>query len=119
VDILLCDPSSPRVAERGADEGIGDAIPAKIRNVMAFYRPLREVDGISVRFHGTTLYNSIYRFDEQMLVNTHVYGFPAAHAPVLHLRRLSGGDLFDTYADSFERIWSSATSTWPAEGGRL
>jgi hypothetical protein len=47
-----------------------------------------------------------------MLVNTHVYGFPAVHAPVLHLRRLSGGDLFDTYADSFDRAWSSGHPIW-------
>jgi hypothetical protein len=32
-----------------------------------------------------------------MLVNAHVYGAPAAHSPVLHLRRLPGGRLFDHY----------------------
>ena len=37
--------------------------------------------------HGTTLYNSIYRVDDEMLVNTHVYGVNAYAAPVLHLRR--------------------------------
>ena len=26
----------------------------------------------SIRVHGTTQYNSIYRFDDAMLVNTHV-----------------------------------------------
>jgi hypothetical protein len=26
-----------------------------------------------------------------MFVNTHIYGVPAAHAPVLHLRKLSAG----------------------------
>lgn len=48
------------------------------------------------------------RFDEEMLVNTHVYGFMAAHAPVLHLRRLSGGDLFETYSESFDSVWNAA-----------
>ena len=75
---------------------------------------MRQVENASVYFHHTTLYNSIYRFDDEMLVNTHVYGFPAAHAPVMHLRRLSGGDLFDTYADSFDRVWSTAEPAWPA-----
>ncbi|MGH3994185.1 MAG: XRE family transcriptional regulator, partial [Pseudonocardiaceae bacterium] len=60
-----------------------------------------------------TLYNSIYRFDDDMFVNTHVYGSMAAHAPVLHLRRLSGGDLFDTYSESFDVIWNeSKPATW-------
>lgn len=112
VRILLGDPDSPQVATRGSEEGIGDAMASKIRNVLSFYNRLRTADGVSVHFHATTLYNSIYRFDNEMLVNTHVYGFPAAHAPVIHLRRLTGGDLFDTYADSFDRVWVSSRSAW-------
>ena len=57
------------------------------------YRPLRDVDGIEFRLHRTVLYNSIYRADDQLLVNTHIYGFPAAQAPVFHLRRVAGGDM--------------------------
>lgn len=26
-------------------------------------------------------------------------------APILHLRRIQGGDFFDMYARSFERVW--------------
>ncbi|GAA3730261.1 hypothetical protein HDA32_005997 [Spinactinospora alkalitolerans] len=60
------------------------------------------------RLHGTVLYNSIYRADDQMLVNTHVYGAPAANAPVLHLRKIVGGGMVNTYAESFERVWSQS-----------
>jgi hypothetical protein len=31
-----------------------------------------------IRLHDTPLYNSIYRFDDELLVNTHVYGLLAA-----------------------------------------
>ena len=48
-----------------------------------------------------------------MLVNTHIFGFPAAHAPMMHLRQLSGGNLFDTYADSFDRVRTTSESVWP------
>lgn len=113
VQILLGDPDSPNVAERGADEGIGDAMAGKIRNVLAFYKELRDVESASVYFHGTTLYNSIYRFDDEMLVNTHLYGTPAAYAPILHLRRLAGGELFDNYTASFNRVLSKARAVWP------
>lgn len=116
VRILLGDPQSESVAVRGAEEGIGEAMASKVRNALSFYEPLRGIDSVGAKFHSTTLYNSIYRFDEEMLVNTHVYGFPAAHAPVLHLRRLSGGDLFDTYADSFDRVWSSGRPIWHIAG---
>lgn len=112
VQILLGDPDSDAVAGRGAEEGIGDAVAGKVRNVLVFYEKLCDVPGVSARYHSTPLYNSIYRFDDEMLVNVHVYGFPAAHAPVLHLRRLSGGELFDTYADSFDRVWSSGRPIW-------
>ncbi|MEU1394834.1 XRE family transcriptional regulator [Micromonospora zamorensis] len=112
VRLLLGDPESEAVAARGAEEGIGGAMAGKVHNVLAFYNQLRGVEGIFARFHGTTLYNSIYRFDNELLVNTHAYGFPAAHAPVLHLRRLSAGELFDTYADSFDRVWSSGHPIW-------
>jgi hypothetical protein len=74
---------------------------------------LRGHEYACVYFHRTTLYNSIYRFDDEMLVNTHLYGVPAAYAPMLHLRRLPGGDLFDTYATSFQRVWSRSVSVWP------
>lgn len=108
VRMLLGDPESEAVALRGADEGIGDAMAGKIRNVLVLYKPIADIPGIEVRLHATTLYNSVFRFDDEMFVNSHIYGVPAASAPVLHLRRLSAGDLFDTYTDSFERIWASA-----------
>ena len=48
VRILLGDPDSQVVADRGDDEGIGDAVAAKIRNALALYRPLRQVAGRGV-----------------------------------------------------------------------
>jgi hypothetical protein len=50
-----------------------------------------------------------------MLVNHHVLGLPAAHAPVMHLRQLDSGDLFDMYADTFERVWANAVPAWERE----
>lgn len=109
VRLLLGDPTSREVTRRSEEEGIGKGtLSAKIRNALAVYKPLAETPGAEIRVHGTTLYNSIYRFDDEMLVNTHVHGFMAAHAPVLHLRRLSGGDLFETYAESFQGVWDGA-----------
>ncbi|HEV8556972.1 MAG TPA: DUF5919 domain-containing protein [Actinophytocola sp.] len=109
IRLLLGDPASQAVARRSIEENIGKTtIPAKVRNALAFFQPLSGVDGIEIRCHATTLYNSIYRFDDDMLVNTHVYGFAAGHAPLLHLRRLTGGDLFETYSESFDSVWSAA-----------
>lgn len=113
--MLLGDPDSRVVAERGEDEGAGDAVTAKIRNALALYRPLRGVPGVEFRFHRTVLYNSVYLADDQLLVNTHVHGAAAAQAPVWHLHKLAGGELASLYIDSFERVWESAT---PAKGSQ-
>ena len=58
--------------------------------------------------HRTVLYNSIYQADDQYLINMHVYGTRAGNAPVLHLRRVAGGGMVATYADSFEKVWAQA-----------
>ena len=54
------------------------------------------------------LYNSIYRADDQLIVNQHAYGIPAAHAPVFCLRDIGGGEMTALYRDSFERVWATA-----------
>lgn len=113
VEVLLGDPDCSQVAERGRDEGIGESMPSKIRNSLAFYEPMRGNHAVSVMYHDTVLYNSIYRFDDEMLVNTHLFGHPAAHAPIQHLRRLAGGDLFDTYVASHERVRARSRDVWP------
>jgi transcriptional regulator with XRE-family HTH domain len=108
VRMLLGDPDSPQVAERGKDEGVGDAMAARIRNVLVLYRALRATEGVEFRFHRTILYNSIYLGDDQLLVNTHIYGMPASRSPVWHLHKVAGGEIAATYLESFELVWDSA-----------
>jgi hypothetical protein len=72
---------------------------------------------VEIRTHGTTLYNSIYRADDQALVNAHVWGVNAYGAPVWHLRRTDGGAVFNTYADSFDAVWSAARPVEAAASG--
>lgn len=110
IRLLFGDPRSREVTRRTSEEGIGTgAIAAKIRNVLAFFDPIIETPGIELRLHKTTLYNSIYRFDEDMIVNMHVYGRMGAQSPAMHLRQLSEGSLFDTYAENFDSIWKDST----------
>jgi excisionase family DNA binding protein len=106
--LTLGDPDSPVTARRGEEEGIGDDLAARIRLSLRYLQPAQGKDGVDVRQHETVLYNSIYRFDDEMLVNTHVIGSPAGLNPVLHIQRIDGGHLFDHYLSSFERVWESA-----------
>ncbi len=106
VRILIGDPDSEAVKQRSDDEGIGrNTISAKILHAAAFFRPLLNVPNVELRMHGTVLYNSIYVFDDDMIINPHVFGKTAPMAPALHVRRTAGSGLFDTYAGSFDAIW--------------
>lgn len=106
VRLLLADPGSSQLTERGAEEGVGNAVAARVQNALALFRPLLGTPGVNARQHQTVLYNSIFRADDEMLINPQIHGIAAAYAPVLHVRRAEPGAMFDTYADSFERVWT-------------
>lgn len=101
-------PESDGVTRRGEDEGINEGLSARIRMALTYMAPTLGDEGIEIRQHDTVLYNSIYRFDDEMLVNSHAAGSPASQNPVLHLTRVAGGPLFDHYLRSFDWVWDGA-----------
>ena len=108
VRIALGDADGPHAAQRGEEEGIGNAMPAKIRNALTLYRSLSAVENIEIRLHRTVLYNSIYRADDQVLVNQHAHGISAAQTPVFCLSNTGSGEMATLYFDSLERVWASS-----------
>ncbi|MFE3182779.1 XRE family transcriptional regulator [Streptomyces violascens] len=117
VRVRLCfgDPTGQAVAVRGREEGIGDTLAAKIRASLTYYRPLLPQAGCEVRLHDTTLYTSLFRYDDTLLVNPHVYGQPASANPLLHLKRADSAGWFDTYAESFNTVWAASRRWTPDE----
>jgi hypothetical protein len=67
-----------------------------------------------VRLHARTLYASLFRYNDNIIVNPHAWGAPASANPALHLRRLDGGQVAAQYMDSFERVWDTA-KPWHGE----
>ncbi|MGW2468052.1 XRE family transcriptional regulator [Streptomyces bauhiniae] len=110
VRVRLCfgDPHAEAVRVRGREEGIGDTLAAKIKASLTYYRDLVGYPGCEVRLHDTTLYNSIFRYDDHLMVNPHIWGQPASANPLLQLRNTDGGEWFQRYSDSFEAVWASA-----------
>ena len=108
VRIALGDPDSPNVIARGEEEEFGHGIESRCRLALMHYRALMGTQGIELRIHGTTLYNSIYRADDEMLINAHVWGANAFSAPVWHIRRTPGAAMFPTYVKSFEDVWAQS-----------
>lgn len=117
VDIRLCfgNPASHAVAVRDREEHLGGTLPAKIRASLTYYRPLIETAGCEIRLHDSTVYNSLFRYDDDLMVNAHVYGAPASLNPTFHFRRIDGGTIFDHYSESFDRVWESALPWLGAE----
>ncbi|MCG8914825.1 hypothetical protein L6E12_03335 [Actinokineospora sp. PR83] len=106
IRLLLGDPTHDAIKLRGEEERLYDALIGRVQMAHAYYRPLINLDGVQFKVHGTSLYNSIFRYDNQMLVNQHIYGTYGYIAPILHLRRSSDSDLFETYMKSLERVWT-------------
>ena len=95
--------------QRAVEEGTAGGLEGRIQLHRRYLRDVFELPGVEVRTHATTLYNSLYRFDQDLLVNGHVFGAPAGLSPVLHLRRVPGGRIWDHYMRSFERVWELGT----------
>jgi transcriptional regulator with XRE-family HTH domain len=113
IRIALGDADSPNVQQRGQEEKFGHGIESRCRLALLHYQPLIPMPGIEIRTHGTSLYNSLYRADDQLLVNSHLWGVNAYGSPAWHLRRNGDGGMFDTYAESFDAVWATAA---PVQG---
>lgn len=94
---------------RSHEEGLPSLID-RARSTLEYLGEVASLPGVQIRLHQTTLYASQYRFDDSMLINNHTYGSWAARSPVMHLRRVPGGQLFDYYSRGFERVWATGES---------
>lgn len=113
VRVLIGDPAGSATALRAKEEAMGGTLAARVALSVGYFREAVGTPGLEVRLHDTTLYASIYRADDVALVNTHVYGEPAGQSPLLRLRRIPDGRVFDHYMRSFERVWTTAEPLSP------
>jgi hypothetical protein len=97
------------VIQRGIEEGTTGGLEGRVQMMRRYLHEVATLPGVEIRTHGTILYNSIYRFDDQALINGHAFGALAGQNPVLHLRRLPGGLMWEHYMRSFDRVWQTAT----------
>ncbi len=124
------DPAAPNVAEllRAALERIEIVIPdlaskpslvdlvrasgangCRVRMIIEHpdeqVKPLLDTDTIEVRASPAGEDHILYRADDQMLLALRRIGSPAESPPIIHLRRLADGGLFDRLADDFDDRW--------------
>jgi hypothetical protein len=108
-------PESPHVAYRDGEEGTPLTLAVRIRTSLKTWHRMFDCPGFELRFQDVPLYNSIFRFDDEMFVTPHLYATIGSQAPLLHLRRLGSGGLFDRFAAHFDAIW---TVSVPHENGQ-
>lgn len=108
VRVCLGDPDSEAVRLRGHEEGIGDALAARCRLAASYARDIRDTASRAVRVSGATLYASILRFDDDVLLNTHLWGNAAADSPVFHFRKQRNDGIAARAIDSFDQVWRAA-----------
>lgn len=68
-----------------------------------------------VRLHDATLYASVFRYDDEVLINPHIWGRPASANPVIHVRRTNDDSMFMKYLDGFDQVWRQAAMWNPDE----
>jgi transcriptional regulator with XRE-family HTH domain len=115
-EVRLCfgEPDGQAVALRDAEEGIGGTLGAKVRASLSYFTDLVGQPGCDVRLHDCTLYASVFRYDNEALINTHIWGRPASANPILHVRDTRDSDgLFQKFLEGFEQVWERAES-WTA-----
>lgn len=108
IRLLFGDPNSEAVQIRGQEEGIGESLAERCRLTWKYLESLEKNAMIARRKHATTLYSSIYRFDDEMLLNHHGYGAAASQSHVLRLRKTAPGVIFEQNLRCFDRVWDSS-----------
>lgn len=115
IRIALADPEAAETRARSIEEQLGQGgMAGRIRNALLHFTPLRGLSGVEVRQYASPMYNSVFRFDQEMLVTPHLYGTPGYRAPLLHLQRGDTDGPFDQFAGHVERLWAISTPVWPS-----
>ena len=112
VRICIADPDSEHVRMREEEEQEPITLRARISSSLKALEPLFDTKGADIRFQRAALYNSVFRFDDEMLVTPHLYATPGHAAPLMHMRRLGPNGLFSRFAAHFEGIWADSAPSW-------
>jgi transcriptional regulator with XRE-family HTH domain len=103
--LLVGNETSPAVIQRAVEEGTPGGLEGRVQLMRRYLSEVVGLDGVEVRTHGEILYNSLYRFDDDLLVNGHAFGALAGQSPVMHLKRRLNGQMWNHFMRSFDRTW--------------
>jgi len=107
IRFVVGDSGSLGVQQHGEEERFGSSLAGRCRLTLEHMQPLVS-DTIQLRTSGATLYASLFRVDDTLVANHHIYGSPAGDNPCIFLDRESDPELWERYEESFQRIWNAA-----------
>jgi transcriptional regulator with XRE-family HTH domain len=108
IRFIVGDPDSAAVTQRGEEEQIGSSLAARCHMTLARLQSLVDAAGLEIRTHATPLYTSMFRADDTLIANPHLYGAPASDNPAIFIRRDDAPELWRDHQLAFERVWNTA-----------
>ncbi|MBR7828997.1 helix-turn-helix domain-containing protein [Actinospica sp. MGRD01-02] len=108
VRFLLGDPDSEVTHSRELVEGVPLTIRSRIAISLSELEPLRDVPGVEVRFSDRHISLSVWAFDDQQIVCTHIAAAVGHDSPTYRIQRAGDGGLYAAYADHVNALWETA-----------
>jgi transcriptional regulator with XRE-family HTH domain len=111
VRFLLGDPDGEVTRQREAIEDVALTVSTRIHMTLQELKKLQDLDGLEVhRSAPEDAVNhvslSVFKFDEQALVTPHLARLVGHDSPLMHLRRVNEGGMFDRFSEHAEELWS-------------
>ncbi len=114
VRIIMADPQSSAANERDHEEDLRGGLIARIGTSLTYFRPVIGTANIEIRLQSYPMYNSIFRFDGEMLITPHLCHDPGRLAPLFHVRQRSEEGIFQRYLESFNYVFETSRATRPS-----
>ncbi|MEV6758482.1 XRE family transcriptional regulator [Streptomyces sp. NPDC051214] len=114
VRFLLGDPDGEVTRQRETIEDVALTVSTRIHMTLEELKRvggLEGLEGLEVHFSAPEdavnhVSLSVFRFDEQELVTPHLARLVGHDSPLMHLRRVKEGGMFDRFAEHAEELWS-------------
>jgi len=114
VRIIMADPQSSAASDRDHEEDLRGGLIARIKTSLTYFEPVIGTANIEIRLQSFPMYNSIFRFDGEMLVTPHLCHDPGRLAPLLHVRQGSEEGIFQRYLESFDYVFEASRAIRPS-----
>jgi hypothetical protein len=113
VRFLVGDPGSETTRTRERIEAVPLTVSTRIQVTLAELTKLHEQEpAVQGRLSDRHIALSVFRFDNQMIVNVHIADLLGNDSPTLHLRRHEQDGMFDRFAAHVESLWASGRPMW-------